>query len=97
MSVFINTALSLLPQEIATKALQNHADYCKSDFGIKCRVAWSQVGSISQALTEGFIWKETPEGFTFWHDIYKGQVVLEETAAKFRNQQILDQIKNGHF
>ena len=82
MSFFINEALNVLPEEIKFKALKNHYEYCNSETGKKIDIIHTKVGSISQALTEAFIWKHSPEGFIFWHNIYLDQLNLEEKTQK---------------
>jgi hypothetical protein len=88
--MYINECLNLLPEEIRLNALKNHYDYCNSETGKRIDVVHTKAGTISQAIADGFIWKESPEGFMYWSEIYHNQLNLEKTIIKKVN-------KNGNF
>lgn len=52
-----------------------------------CPVCWlpeesSQSTLISKRLSEGFVWKETPQGHMYWRAVYDKYLALELSRSQ---------------
>jgi len=57
-----------LPEDVRQKAIANHKNYAK---GSLAYLIEHKFESLQKAISSGFVWEQTSEGYNYWYKIHQ--------------------------